>query len=201
MCMHIGPLKALHISPMSINGAPMQWVKNIKYLGLSLVSGKKFSVDFKDVRRKFFIAVNSILSKCKFTSDIVKLELMESQCLPILLYCIESLNLSNVQVKAVNSWWNAVIRKIFDYNKWESVKNVICLLGRLDLIHIVNLRRLRFIKTLLTCDNQAMKELSIYYLRSPELVCLELQHGVKLRWTAAKITAMVYVHFKSLCLL
>src|SRR5207245_253657 len=33
MCMHIGPLKALHIAPMSISGAPMQWVKNIKYLG------------------------------------------------------------------------------------------------------------------------------------------------------------------------
>ena len=71
-------------------------------------------------------------SKCKYTSDIVKLELLESQCLPILLYSIECLNLNDVQLREINSWWNSVYRKIFGYNKWESVKEIICLFGRLD---------------------------------------------------------------------
>jgi len=55
----------------------------IKYLGIILSSAKRFTLDYKETRRKFFVSVNTIFSKCKFTSD--KLELLERQCLPILL--------------------------------------------------------------------------------------------------------------------
>jgi hypothetical protein len=35
-------------------------------------------------------------------------------------------------------------RKIFDFHKWESVKCFICGLGRLDLRHLVRIRRVNF---------------------------------------------------------
>ena len=197
-CMIIGPNKCSPISPMILNGLQIQWVDKIKYLGIILTSSKRFTVDHKETRRKFFVSVNTIFSKCKFTSDIVKLELLESQCLPILLYSIESLNLNNVQIKEINSWWNSVYRKIFGYNKWESVKETICLLGRLDVLHIVIMRRLKFIKRILQSDNSVMHDLMRYYLQSPELKLLEDQFSLKLGWSPAKITALTYVHFKSM---
>ena len=92
------------------------------------------------------MSVNSILSKCKYTNEIVKLQLLESHCLPIILYATECIDLKKSDIKAINSWWNSVYRKIFGYNKWESVKKLICSLQRLDVPHLINLRQLSFVK-------------------------------------------------------
>ena len=70
---------------------------------------------------------------------------MESYCLPILMYAMESLCLPISQITEINSWWNSVFRKNFHYNKWESVRSLIYYLGRLDLIHLSNLRTMSFI--------------------------------------------------------
>src|ERR1700690_652683 len=195
-CMIIAPNKLNPIAPMIINGLQVQWVDKIKYLGIMLSSAKHFTIDYKETRRKFFVSVNTVLSKCKFTSDIVKLELLESQCLPIMLYSIESLNLSFVHVKEINCWWNSVYRKIFRYNKWESVKETICLLGRLDVLHIVTMRRLKFIKRINQSNNSVMNSLFTHYLHGPELKHLEDQFSLQLDWSPAKITALTYEHFK-----
>ena len=76
----------------------------------------------------------------------VKLQLLENHCLRILLYASECLHLKTADIKEINSWWNSVYRKIFGYNKWESVKGLICSLNRLDVHHLINLRRLSFLK-------------------------------------------------------
>ena len=106
----------------------IQWTDKLKYLGVNIVSGVKFTIDFSETRRKFFVSVNTILSKCKYSSDVVKLELMESYCLPILLYGLECMNIKAHQMKEINSWWNSVYRRIFGFNQWESVKEVIIIL-------------------------------------------------------------------------
>src|SRR5277367_850174 len=121
-----------------LNGSSLQWAEKVKYLGIWLCAGKYFCVDLAEPRRKFFMSVNSILSKCKYTNDIVKLQLLESHCLPIIMYATECLDLKPSQMKEVNSWWNSVYRKIFGYNKWESVKGLICSLKRLDVAHLIN---------------------------------------------------------------
>jgi len=197
-CMLIGPDKLGRIEPMIISGSQVQWVDKIKYLGITLSSAKRLTVDYKEIRRKFFVCVNTIFSKCKYTSDIVKLELLESQCLPILLYSIECLNLNDVQLREINSWWNSVYRKIFGYNKWESVKEIICLFGRLDVLHIVVMRRLKFIKRVSSSDNSVMNDLMKYYVHSSELKHLEDQLSLKLSWSPAKITALTYIHFRNM---
>jgi hypothetical protein len=140
-----------------------------------------------------------ILNKCKYTCDIVKLELLESQCLPILLYGLESLDIKLPQLKEVNSWWNSVYRKLFGYNKWESVKNVICLLGRLDIHHLVNLRRIMFIKRVSLSSNSVMRGLYNQLSTSSELYSMEALYNNKVCWSAAKIKAMTYKSFKSVC--
>ena len=72
MCMVVGPKKCKP-AQMFINGTAMQWAESIKYLGVTIVSAKAFTVDLKIIRRKFFASVNTILSKCKYTSEFVKL--------------------------------------------------------------------------------------------------------------------------------
>src|SRR5437867_5451775 len=144
-CLAIGPNFNISPAALLVGDFQLPWVKELDYLGICICSAKTFQVDLADTRRKFFASVNSILSKCNFTSDMVKLRLLESHCLPILLYAAESLNLPKSQITELNSWWNSVYRKIFSYHKWESVRSFIYMLGRLDLIYIINLRTLTFI--------------------------------------------------------
>jgi hypothetical protein len=62
--------------------------------------------------------------------------------LPILTYAIAAIKLSAKQIDEFNAAWNSVYRNIFD--KWESVKCFICGLGRIDLRHLVRIRRVNF---------------------------------------------------------
>ena len=163
---------------------------------------KSFKVDFSDVRRKFFTAVNTILSKCTYTSDLVKLSLMESHCLPILLYAVESLNIKHSQLAELNSWWNSVYRKIFNYHKWESVKTLICYLGRLDLVHIVNQRRLLFIKKMSMNHrgNIFICDLLRYYKVSGEYASIFACYHCQEHWTVTKIKGVISNSFNSIAL-
>lgn len=198
-CMVIGSFKVPTPLPMSINGAAIMWTDTIKYLGINIVSDVKFTIDLAETRRKFFVAVNTILSKCKYSTDVVKLELMESHCLPILLYGLEGLNLNAAQMKDINSWWNAVYRKIFGYNQWESVKEVIYFMGRLDVHHLLNMRRLLFLKRLTLCNNKVMKG-CFYRFRCDncELTEVQREYHIDIDWTAAKIKAMMFVEFRQI---
>lgn len=198
-CIYIGPNTLHSIGSLYINDSKLEWVKQVKYLGVWICFGKSFSIDLSETRRKFFMSVNCIISKCKYTSDLVKLELIESHCLPILLYATESLNLNKADLRVINVWWNSVYRRIFGYNKWESVKEVICLLGRLDLLHLVSIRRLTFIKN--TCTNS--KSNSVMFSIMKYFTChaeyFDAFKNSDMLWSIPKLKAMTYVSFHNRC--
>jgi hypothetical protein len=117
-CLAVGPtIFNYTAAKMTLGALPIRWANNIKYLGVSLVAGKYFSIKLSEIRRKYFSSINLILSKCSFVSDLVKLRLVESHCLPILLYAIESMNLKRDELAEINYGWNLAFRKIFNFNR------------------------------------------------------------------------------------
>ena len=76
----------------------------------------------------------------------IKLKVLESNCLPLLLYGSDSGIFDSQVLSMLNSCWNSIYRKIFGYFKFESVRNVISAMNKLNVIHTVNLRRVLFIK-------------------------------------------------------
>ena len=177
----------------------LPWVDKIKYLGVWISSAKHFKLDFSETRRKFFVSINSILYHSKFSSDLVKLQLIESHCLPLLTYGLDSLNISNSQLNELGSWWNSVYRKIFGYNKWESVKEVICRLGRLDFRHLINMRRILLFKNMHSCSNSIILGLLKQSSCLSELVCIQNVHNIRIMWSEAKIKALTYTSFHTIC--
>ena len=133
-------------------------------------------------------------------SDIVKLELLEKHCLPVLLYAIESTNLNTSQLQEINSWWNSVFRKIFGYNKWESVKELICLLERLDIWHMVNLRQLLFLKQLSGSSNSTLMKLMSQYCQGPEIKVVQDRYKIDISWSVGKMKARAFMSFKTYAL-
>ena len=71
---------------------------------------------------------------------------MESYCLPILTYATVAMYLSSTQLNEFNACCNSVYRRIFCYNKWESVRSFIKGLGRLHFVHLRLHLRLKFHK-------------------------------------------------------
>ena len=71
---------------------------------------------------------------------IMYLTLQESHSLPILTYAVADVKYSTEQEDALNTYWNSVYRKLFGFNKWESVKCFISGLGHLDLHHITKIQ-------------------------------------------------------------
>ena len=124
-CCVVGPHNSIILCTLSINNINLMWHGRIKYLGFYLKSATTFTTDFNEARRNYFTTLNNILSNTKHCSEMVKLELIERQCMPILLYCMECFSLSSTEIASLNSWINMAYRKIFGYNKWESVRTLL----------------------------------------------------------------------------
>lgn len=53
-----------------------------------------------------------------------KLQLIQSYCLPILIYCFGAVAISNSILNDLSVCWNNAFRKVFQYSAWESVKEL-----------------------------------------------------------------------------
>jgi len=81
------------------------------------------------------------------SDELVLLTLQESYSLPVSMYPIPAFSLKSRQVDELNVCWNNVFRRIFNYNKWEFVKVVILGLGRVNLKHLIMLRKKLILQT------------------------------------------------------
>jgi len=108
------------------------------------------------------------------------------------MYAIESLNLNERSAKEVNSWWNMVYRKIFNYIKWESVRELICRLGRLDIHHLINMRRLLFYKRLFSFlhTNLLLSVFSNYFCTCSEVAAVQQKYGINIQFSYTKIKSL-----------
>ena len=99
----------------------LRWNTTVKYLGIVFSAGISLNVDTDVISRKFYAACNSIYSRTSGLTDLTKLHLMESYCLPLLTYALGSLNLTSRQCNSLNVCWNSVYRRVFGFHRWESV--------------------------------------------------------------------------------
>jgi len=88
-----------------------------------------------------------------------------------------------------------VYRKIFGYNNWESVKELIYCLNRLDVARVINLRQLSFIKRMspMSSLNNSFTSVLNYFLPSGRFVTILNIYGCKFTWSVNKIKAMMHL--------
>ena len=111
----IGPSYDCCIQNLKLGAADIVWTREIKYLGVNFCSGKNLYIDLSGRMRKYYVAVNSIMSHTKNVNDILKLNLLETYILPILKYAGESLLLNDNILDILNVCWNMFSEKS---SKW-----------------------------------------------------------------------------------
>src|SRR3989442_1151346 len=124
-CSVVGAASRHAISDMRLGNDKILWSESFKYLGIPFNTGRSLTVGIQLIKRKFFASCNCILGNAICLSEIIKLSLVETFSLPILLFATAALKLSKSQISELNASWNAAYRRIFGFNKWESVHNFI----------------------------------------------------------------------------
>jgi hypothetical protein len=199
-CISFGPRYRSAISPMKLGGADILWVDSIKYLGVTVYAGVKMSVNLDIVKRKFYAACNSILCNSIHQSELIRLQLLESYCLPILSYCVAVWDLTKKQITELNVCWNMMYRKLFGFHKWESIRACINGLGRLDFVHIYIWLRSKFLKGNLICDNNVINNLSRVYNLSKAVSMFCYNHCLNFCDSFYALKQQIRVAFQTTCI-
>jgi len=90
-CLRIGNRHSAEVGLNSVGDNFAHWLNEIRYLGVVILSGKKFSVNLQRTKQNYFRALHAIFGKIGLNSSpVVLCSLVKTFCVPILLYAVES---------------------------------------------------------------------------------------------------------------
>ena len=114
-CMRIGKRHDTKCAAiLCADGTPLAWVDSIRYLGVFIVRSCKFKCSFDNAKRSFFRSVNALFSKIgRSASEDVFLHLVNSKCLPILLYSLEVCPLNKSDLRSLDFTVTRFLMKLF----------------------------------------------------------------------------------------
>ena len=112
------------LEPLQLNGAKIDFVKQMKYLGMTIVSNPAFSFTAEPDLRSFYRASNSVLNVLTKPNEAVQMQLLFTNCVPTLSYGCSIKDYSSREMSDCNTAVNNAIRRIFSYNKWESTRSL-----------------------------------------------------------------------------
>ena len=96
-CTAIGQGSSYVNSDMQLGFSNISWSSSFKYLWVTFIVEKNLSVNINIVKRKFYSACNFILRKTCYLNEIMRLNLQESFCLPVLQYAMAAVRLSKLK--------------------------------------------------------------------------------------------------------
>lgn len=146
-CMRIGPRYDAQCADLTtLNGERLLWVKSSRYLGIHIVASKLFKCCFSDSRKAFYRAVNSILGKIgRSASEEVVLHLVETKCLPILLYGLDVCPLNVADTKSFDFVLTRVLMKLFKTSSIDVINECYTMFNVKRVSQSIHKRKLAFL--------------------------------------------------------
>ena len=135
---------SMNLSPLVLNGEPVEYVQECKYLGCFVVSGKRFTYSSKSDLSSFRTSVNSIVRAVRKLNNEVTLKLLYIFSIPILMCAAEVKQFSYSEMHACNTAVNDAIRLILGFNRWESIRFLRERFGYRDLYSLFAIRKETF---------------------------------------------------------
>jgi hypothetical protein len=163
--MVFGPLHscASSISPLRIRDNVIEFVETWRYLGFYVKAGKVFSFCAKSDLRKFYMASNSILNVLHKPNEVVLMKLLYTNCVTILTYGCSVKEYNSREMTDCNTAINDAIRKIFTYNRWESVRELRKSMFYDSIYEIFVRAERNFLSSLVITDNPVLKHIAIVF--------------------------------------
>jgi len=114
-CVRIGPRHDVSCaSVVSLSGQMIPWVKEVRYLGIHIVSSRTFKCSLSMAKRSFFKAANAVFGKIGGrASEEVIIQIIRTKCMPVLLYGLEACPLRKSDINSLNFVVNRFFMKLF----------------------------------------------------------------------------------------
>jgi len=193
--MRFGPQYKITCCNISIE---IDWKSEIRFLGVFLYSTKSISINFQIIRQKYFRALNGIFAKVgTHTSAMVLCSLINSFCLPILCYGLESFNVTKTGYNSLESAFSTAFFKIFRVSDSATTRQCQYYCNMLPLSYVLDLRKMNFMTSLSECNNTAVSFL-FYHSGKAELNRLMIKYNVQCSFVGFK--GQLWKHFtNALC--
>ena len=145
-CLRIGPRFEIRLNPMVIDRKPIQWNNSLKYLGLTILSGKFLRYDFHATKAKFFGSLNNIFGKIGNTSEIrILLHLIYSKCSPILMYGLDAIGTDKKVGDNLANVHNSIFAKLFGTFDKQIIERCHYFTGYLTFLDSLDLKHMQFL--------------------------------------------------------
>ena len=110
--------------PLYLNGEILDFVTKWKYLGVLVKSDKNFQCSVVKPRSAFYRSARSIFNVLNKPSEDVQMKLLYSVSVPCLTYACDVVEYSNRDKQSLQVAVNDAIRKIFGFDRWQSVEEI-----------------------------------------------------------------------------
>jgi hypothetical protein len=153
-CLRVGPRFDHCCASIFANAQSIPWSDTIKYLGVHVMAAKKFSCSFSAAKSSFNRGVNAIFSKvgtaCEAT---VVTHLINSKCVPSLLFGSEALELTKSVQRSLDFAFNRFFYKIFRTRSSSVVEDSLKYIGVASPSEQVASRTKKFVEKFYASDN------------------------------------------------
>ena len=181
-CIRIGPRHAVKPTSILINSKQIEWVNEICYLGVSIVSAKNFKINMQNRKQKFFRALNAIFGKIGTSaSPSVVISLVESFCVSVLLYGLDCVELSKSLLQSLENAYSQLYNKLFHTFNKTIIKQCKFYSGQMPAELKIANRRFNFLKKISLMDNSYCKYFDIknneLFLLVNKYCCVHVSDG------------------------
>ena len=153
------PVNFDNLKPIIMNEKTIDYVTSIRYLGVLITSRNSFAFSAKDDLRNFYRTSNSILNALKKPDETVLMHLLYANCVPTVTYACAVKSFSAKEMQECTTALNNAIRRIFSFNRWESIRLLRDNFGYKSLIDIFSSASRKFIISLTSHPNSILREI------------------------------------------
>ena len=147
MVLRIGSRFKRKCELLILDGQNLDYVSEFKYLRVFVQSGNYFTCSLNHTKLKFYRCFNSIYNKAKSaSSEIICINLLKSQCLPLILYATEAISPSARDMLVLDKLINRAVSKIFNTFDPTIISDMRCLFDLVPIADTVRRRELTFVK-------------------------------------------------------
>ena len=153
-------LKEGSFSPIILNGSPLDFVTEYRYLGVNLVAKKCLSFSAKPDLRSFYRASNAILYSATKPNERILMKLLYTNCVSILSYACSVKQFDASEMTSCNTAINNAIRRIFSFKTFESVRHLRQMHNCLSIYEIFARAKSKFLIAATTSSNTVIKHIA-----------------------------------------
>ena len=155
VCMRIGPhYQASCGGIVTLNGRVLEWVHEIRYLGVYLVSSSTFKCSFSNAKKSFYRSFNAIYGRIgRAASEEVILALIKAKCIPVLLYGLDVCPTNATDKRSLDFTVNRILMKLFKTYDINIIRECQRQFAFASMHELIEKRKIRFLVKYIALEN------------------------------------------------